>query len=53
MRPDSGQLVRDLPLDERPRERLLRNGSSGLSDSELVAILLRTGRPGLSVLDLA
>ncbi len=53
MRPESGQLVRDLPLDERPRERLLRNGSSGLSDTELVAILLRTGRPGLSVLDLA
>ena len=53
MRPKSGQLVRDLPTDERPRERLLRNGSAGLSDTELVAILLRTGRPGMSVLDLA
>jgi DNA repair protein RadC len=53
MRPESAQLVRDLPTDERPRERLLRNGSSGLSDTELVAILLRTGRPGISVLDLA
>lgn len=53
MTADPVQLVRDLPLDERPRERLLRNGSSGLSDTELVAILLRTGRPGMSVLDLA
>ena len=52
----SGQrpsLLRDLPRDERPRERLLANGSAALSDVELVAVLLRTGRPGQSVLDLA
>jgi DNA repair protein RadC len=46
-------LVRELPADERPRERLLSNGSETLSDVELVAVLLRTGRPGRSVLDLA
>ena len=46
-------LLRELPADERPRERLLNNGSAALSDVELVAVLLRTGRPGESVLDLA
>lgn len=46
-------LLRELPPDERPRERLLQNGSSALSDAELLAVLLRTGRRGQSVLDLA
>ena len=46
-------LVRDLPLDERPRDRLLNNGSASLSDTELVSILLRTGRPGVSSIDIA
>ncbi len=48
-----GPSVREVPTEERPRERLLRNGSSAASDTELVAILLRTGRRGLSVVDLA
>lgn len=43
--PDS---LKDLPNDQRPRERLLRSGGGSLSDAELVAVLLRTGRPGLS-----
>ena len=43
----------ELPKEERPRERLLRHGADSLSDAELLAVLLRTGRPGLSVLDLA
>lgn len=43
----------DLPLAERPRERLLQNGSTSLSDGELLAILLRTGRPGETVLEQA
>jgi DNA repair protein RadC len=46
-------LLRELPIDERPRERLLNNGSAALSDVELVAVLLRTGKPGQSVLDVA
>lgn len=45
--------IADIPLDERPRERLLRAGSGSLTDSELLAVLLRTGRPGASALDLA
>jgi len=45
--------IREMPRDERPRERLLVNGGSSLSDAELVAILLRTGRRGHSATDLA
>ncbi len=46
-------LIRDLPMGERPRERLLESGGRSLSDSELLAVLLRTGRRGASVLQLA
>jgi DNA repair protein RadC len=46
-------LIRDLPQGERPRERLLEHGGRSLSDSELLAVLLRTGRRGASALQLA
>jgi len=46
-------LIRELPADERPRERLLERGARTLGDAELVAVLLRTGRRGASALDLA
>jgi DNA repair protein RadC len=45
--------IRDWPSDERPREKLLDKGAAALSDAELLAILLRTGVPGHSALDLA
>jgi DNA repair protein RadC len=45
--------MKALPRDERPRERLLRLGPEELSDTELVAILLGTGRKGQSVIELA
>ena len=45
--------IKDLPLDERPRERLARAGESALSTTELLAIILRTGVGGESVLDMA
>jgi DNA repair protein RadC len=45
--------IRDWPEDERPREKLLDKGAGALSDAELLAILLRTGTPGHSALDLA
>ncbi len=35
--------ILDMQKEERPRERLLKNGASSLSDSELLAIILRTG----------
>ena len=46
-------LIRDLPLAERPRERLWNHGAGSLSNAELLAILLRTGAASESVLDLA
>jgi DNA repair protein RadC len=41
------------PVSERPRARLLRVGAPGLSDGELLAVLLGTGPPGSSALGLA
>ncbi|MFH1776909.1 MAG: DNA repair protein RadC [Candidatus Omnitrophota bacterium] len=41
------------PEEDRPREKLLKNGEHTLSDSELLAILLRTGTKGQSAIDLA
>ena len=46
-------MIRDLPQEDRPRERLLEQGSGSLTDGELVAVLLRTGRVGLSAVELA
>jgi DNA repair protein RadC len=46
-------LIADLPPDQKPRERLLQYGSESLSIIELLGIILRNGRPGLSTLDLA
>ncbi|MGE5683351.1 MAG: RadC family protein [Bacillota bacterium] len=45
--------VKDLPLEDRPREKLVLRGPQNLSDAELVAILLRTGNKGKSVVQLA
>jgi DNA repair protein RadC len=46
-------LIRELPQGERPRERLLEHGGRSLSDTELLAVLLRTGKKGVSALQLA
>jgi DNA repair protein RadC len=45
--------IREWPQGERPRERLLARGAAALSDAELVALLLRSGIPGSSALDVA
>lgn len=45
--------IHDLPAGERPRERLLASGAQALSAAELVAVVLRTGTPGSSALDVA
>lgn len=44
---------KDLPLDARPREKLISRGASALADAELLALLLRTGVAGKNVLQLA
>lgn len=43
-----GDQVNQLPSDERPRERLLELGAAELKTSELLAILIRSGRKGES-----
>lgn len=45
--------ITDWPAAERPREKLLANGATSLSDAELLAIFLRTGVRGKSAVDLA
>ncbi len=45
--------IKDLPQKDRPRERLLNEGPEQLSNSELLAILIRTGSKGQNVVTLA
>ena len=51
--PLHAMLLKDLPLDAQPREKLLARGASALSDTELLALLLRTGMAGKGVLQLS
>ena len=52
-RPAYSTRIREMPTGDRPRERLLALGANQLSDTELVAILLRTGVTGEGVMNLA
>ncbi|MFD2754382.1 RadC family protein [Comamonas terrae] len=45
--------IKDLPLDAQPREKLAQRGPAALSDAELLAVILRTGMTGKSVLQMA
>ena len=45
--------IKDLPKVDRPREKLVAKGAENLKDSELLAILLRTGRAGKNVIEIA
>lgn len=45
--------VKDIPLDDRPREKLILRGPQSITDAELLAILLRTGSKGVSVIEVA
>lgn len=51
--PQNAQLIAEMPDRERPRERLVQRGADALSDTELLAILLRSGPRGSSVVELA
>ena len=44
--------IRDWPADERPREKLLARGAAALSDSELLALFIGSGRRGRTAVDL-
>jgi DNA repair protein RadC len=45
--------IREMPQEERPREKLLGRGAAALTDPELIAILLRTGLPGANAVEVA
>ena len=45
--------IRDWPVTERPREKLLELGPAALSEAELLAIVIRNGRRGASAVDVA
>ncbi len=45
--------IKDLPITERPREKLARYGANSLSNTELVAIIIRTGYKEETAIDLA
>jgi DNA repair protein RadC len=45
--------IREMPRDERPREKLLGRGAAALTDPELIGILLRTGLPGANAVEVA
>jgi DNA repair protein RadC len=45
--------IKHWPANERPRERLAQAGAQGLSDAELLAVILGRGGPGMSAVDLA
>ena len=46
-------LIRDMPLDDRPRERMFKHGAKTLSDAELLAVILGTGAAGKNAIHLA
>jgi DNA repair protein RadC len=46
-------LIKDIPIEERPRERLINYGVSSLSNEELLAIILRCGTRNKSVKELS
>ncbi len=45
--------IKEMAADERPREKLIKQGAGSLSNAELLAIILRVGRPGETVVELA
>jgi len=45
--------IQEMPDEDRPREKLMKQGASALSESELIAILLRTGTVGANAIDVA
>jgi DNA repair protein RadC len=50
---EKNKTIKDLSEDQRPREKLLKCGADKLNDAELLAILLRTGTKGKSVIEIA
>lgn len=49
----NSRTINNWPKDDRPREKLIKKGAKALSNTELLAILLRTGSKGVTAIDLA
>ena len=45
--------IKDWAADDRPREKMMSKGKIALSNAELLAILLRVGKEGMSAVDVA
>ena len=50
---DNSLKIKDIPQNERPKEKLLTYGADTLTNSELLALILRTGTQGENVLELS
>ena len=53
MTPPAALKIHEMPIDDRPREKLVARGAAALSDAELIAILLRTGVEGANAVEVA
>ena len=53
MKQKERRTMKELPLSERPYEKVLENGSASLSDAELLAVILRSGARGVPAKELA
>jgi DNA repair protein RadC len=51
--PGRGRAIREIPLTERPRERLAQRGAGGLTSAELIGLVWGSGSRGRSAVDLA
>jgi DNA repair protein RadC len=51
--PVRGRAIRELPVAERPRERLAMRGAGGLTSAELIGLLWGSGSRGRSAVDIA
>lgn len=49
----SNYKIKEIPIDERPRERLINYGASNITDKELISIILKTGLKNKNVEDIA
>lgn len=45
--------IKDISLENRPRERLIKQGPNVLSDAELLALILKTGNKKENVIDMS
>src|SRR6185369_9406248 len=50
---DGGRAIREVPVQERPRERLAMRGAGGLTAAELIGLVWGSGTRGRSAVDLA